>query len=706
MPQDAPSGGWGGFPKRGEATGDQDMTSLPDQGAPLPSSPASAGEDPGPAAATPVPEASGESLPPRDATSVAFRPALDRRSRRLERKRHLAAAGDRELSYFTRRTGILDVLFAFLFVAVGYFAVILTYSGIGHSWDEALYLRGSTEAAKWVHDLARGQEHLLREEAIEQAWGGDFQGPLHPEIGPLPKVVTGLGTLLLPQRGTAPMIAPRIPVAAAFAFTLGLLYLMATAEYGRLGGFAAAIAYLLMPRVFGHAHIAASETLLAFTVILTAWSFLAGISRWPLALVLTAPAFALALATKVTAFFLPIPFLIWGQIYRRRDYASNLFAMLLISPLILVLLWPWLWHNGPQKLLAWLNFYAAHQSTAVYYLDKIWGYGRPNAPWHYPFVITAVALPLPTAVLAACGILQTLFHPVRRPVSVFFLLLALTFLAVSALPGSPKYDGERLFFPAFPFLALLAGGGFAGLAALARQAAFASHYREGVDPRIITRHQNMYAALVLALLTGWGVYELWRWHPNELNYFNQAVGGARGADEFGFETSYWGEGVNDEVTRFLSENLQPGEKVRVLALEGLVFEHLQRWGRLPEDVDFSPAPDEPVDWYILQNRKGFFGSRERMLFSRKPVKAFTFDGVPRILIYSGDALPAPQPPPAPAAAAPAQLASPATAPPAEAAPEPAPDDSILTVPADLITTSVLNPDAGPSPTTITIEAVR
>ena len=37
-------------------------------------------------------------------------------------------------------------------------------------------------------------------------------------------------------------------------------------------------------------------------------------------------------------------------------------------------------------------------------------------------------------------------------------------LALSSLPFSPKYDGVRLFLPAFPFLALLAGVGGEGLA--------------------------------------------------------------------------------------------------------------------------------------------------------------------------------------------------------------------------------------------------
>lgn len=573
--------------------------------------------------------------------------SVDRHSRRLEEERRLDEAR-RPLNYFTRRTGILDVLIAFLFIAVGYFSVILTYRGFGHSWDEALYLKGAVRAAEWVRGVFQKNTSLLTPGEIENAWGSKFEDPLHPEVGPAPKLVIGFGSLLLPEKGVPPINAGRIPVAAVFGLTLALVYLMGTAEYGRIGGFSAAFAYLLLPRVFGHAHIAASETLLAFAVALTVWSYLAGIARWPLAIFLTAPAFALALGTKVNAFFLPIPLIIWGQLYRRRDYGSNIFAMLILAPVLLVAIWPWLWHDAPRKLLAFLDFYASHQSTSVWYMGQKWGYGRPAAPWHYPFIITLAVVPAWIAFLAAVGIIRAGFQFLSRPVPILFLMLMFTFLGISALPASPKYDGERLFFPAFLFLALLAGGGFSGLAAAAREAALGSHYRPGTDIQAIVRSQNFGAALFLLTFALGGAWIVYRSHPNQLNYFNQWFAeGTKGAEEYGFETSYWGEALNEEVTQWLTENIESGQKVKVLAMEGLVFQHLQEWGRLPEDINFAPE-SPPYDWYILQNRKGFFGNLERTLFSKQPFKVFEFDGVPRILVYTGDALPyeaAPPPPP-------------------------------------------------------------
>jgi len=79
-------------------------------------------------------------------------------------------------------------------------------------------------------------------------------------------------------------------------------------------------------------------------------------------------------------------------------------------------------------------------------------------------------------------------------------------------------------------------------------------------------------------------------------------------------------------------------RVRTLALNDLAFRNQQDWGKLPKEVDYAPAAP-PFDLIILQNRMGFFASAERALFTaHKPLVAFEAQGVPRILIYPGDAL--------------------------------------------------------------------
>lgn len=551
------------------------------------------------------------------------------------------ASGDRHWSrghddlgdpYFQRSTRLLDFLLAVILCAGAILSVILTYRGIGHSWDEALYLRPAASAGQWIIDLCRGKLSLLEPAAIDQAWGLEVTGedPLHPEVAPVPKTVIGLGLSLLTGYGVSEMHAMRLPIALFFGLTVALLYIVGARTFGRLPGFIGATAYWLMPRVFGHAHIAASETLFAFAVVFLTWAYLAAIKR-PWLSILTAIAFGLAFDTKVTALCLPLALLVWGQLYYRRDYASNIFAMSLGSPLVAFALWPWLWWDPLTRLAEYVKFYAAHQRTAVFYMGQMWGYVYgPPAPWHYPFVITAIGVPAWTLLLIILGMLAIVGRCRKRPVPMLYLMLAATLVGVCALPNAPKYDGERLFFGAFPFLALIAAGGFdwvwSQLCALA-------------EKRRPLAMWGCRAWVVLAfLMIGWNIRTIKKVHPDELNFFNSLVGGAKGAYEKGFETAYWGEAVNEEVIDYLNSLTKPGTKFKPLALNELVFLNLQGWGLLSGDGIYVAA-NEPYDYYVLQVRQGFFGNRERALhFGAKPLRVFEAQGVPKIEIFSGDAL--------------------------------------------------------------------
>ncbi len=537
------------------------------------------------------------------------------------------------VEFYKRRTRFSDLLIALLLSLLAFTSVVMTYNGFGHSWDEALYLRPAERAAAWMVGVINlGDDVMLQHDAVDRHWGRFLDGhdPLHPEVAPVPKLLIGAGLTYLKDFVNDPMIAMRLPHALLFGLTVGLLFLLGTREYGRIGGFAAALMYALMPRVFGHAHIAASETPLTFFIVLTVYCFLVSNRFWPFAL-FTGVAFGLAVATKVSALMLPIPLMIWGQLYKRRDYASNIFAMAFIAPVIMLAVWPWLWYDGFKRFFAYLLFYLEHQKTAVYYLGRIWGYNGPDAPFYYPLHMVAVVVPVWIIVFMILGLLRALFSSVRRPATILFVVLAACWIGLSMLPTAPRYDGERLFFPAFAFLALVAGGGFSLLFDGVRR------LRRRRSGDVAVRETGYVAAIVLLLLSGYGVADLYFSHPNQLNYFNWSVGRAKGAYERGFETSYWGEAVNEEVTDYLNTILKPGDKVKTLALNELAFENLRQWGRLPAKVDFSPD-EPPFDYVILQVRQGFMRSRERSLFrTKEPMRLFEAQGVPRIAIYDGEA---------------------------------------------------------------------
>lgn len=537
------------------------------------------------------------------------------------------------VAFFDRRTRITDFGIAVLLAIACFLAVAFTYKGFGHSWDEALYLKPSQLAMEWVHRMAAGDKSMLSANEISKHWGErlDSRDPVHPEVAPLPKLVIGAGLRYLQSKGIEPMTAMRLPIALLFGLTVGIIFLLASREYGRIGGFGAALCYAMMPRIFGHAHIAASETLLSFCIVSTVYMFLLGTKRWPLA-VFTGVFFGLAIVTKVTAVLLPLALVLWGQIYRRRDYASNLFAMVFIAPAVALALWPWLWQDGLRKIFSFILFYADHQKTAVYYMGQVWGYNQGPAPWHYPFVISGYCVPEWILLLFAGGLLRAIAQLYSRPVPMLFVFLCVLWLGASALPAAPKYDGERLFFPLFVSVALLAGGGFSAI--------FAYMERVRRSRRLPDSSEVAWAAAVaLGVLGLIGIVDLSVSHPNQLNYYNWLAGRPKGAYENGFETSYWGEAINEEVAGYLSRQAKPGQKVQVFALNEVAFDNLRQWGKIPSNVDFSPELP-PFDLILLHVRQGFFGKAERALHmgSLKPLQTFSAQGVPRIQVFQGNAL--------------------------------------------------------------------
>lgn len=499
-----------------------------------------------------------------------------------------------------------------ILLLAGYGSVILTQRGIGHAWDEAYYYEPSMSAADWLIKVVRGEKPFSKAE-IDRSWEGIHE---HPSIQ---KILSGIAIRSFPDPKNH-LWAMRLPIAILFGLTLSLIYVLGRRAWGPVPGLIAALLYLTMPRIFGHAHFASMETPLNFMMLLVVFCFLRGLD-YPLWSALTGVTFGLLLATKLNAFFLPIPLILWAHLYARHRYVNNLFAMLTLGPLVFVLAWPWLWPDPAMRLLQYLAFHAQHQQTAVFFMGQKWGYGNINAPWFYPVVILGVTLPLTALLLGGLGVVRTLLALTRRPIGALYLMCALTMLAVAAAPGTPKYDGERLFLPLFPFLALLGGSGAVGVIGRLQR------LLTGREGRVFTtrRRGARWVALALGLavvLDGGGA--IWRYHPYLLSYYNPLAGGLRGAYESRqYETTYWGEALNDEVIQALND-LPPGTSIKPLALHEKCLEDLQLWGMLDQDLligkpkrtTLDGKPVEYYDYHLLLMRQGFFTRPERALAER------------------------------------------------------------------------------------------
>jgi 4-amino-4-deoxy-L-arabinose transferase-like glycosyltransferase len=329
--------------------------------------------------------------------------------------------------------------------------------------------------------------------------------------------------------------------------------------WGRRGALFAALALATMPRVAADAHLAALDMPVAAWFFITAALMGVALRRnsWGWA-VLSGIAFACALMSKVNAFFIPVLILVWGLIWYRRRWPKLVVPLVVIGPALFVAGWPWLWIAPVSHLREYLAFHLRHYPINIWYLGKLYQY----APWHYPFVITAVTTPLLLLLLAVGG--TALCWPRRGadPNRALLLLGLLVTVLPSALPGSPKYNGVRLFLPAFPFLAALAGGGFAWLQRLLSQLL-------GGRAGLPTRLSRLLAVALGALLLMPGARAVVITHPYQLAYYNSLVGGTEGAARRGFETIYWGQ-VFREAPALL--NQAPEERPLALVIpKGCIY---------------------------------------------------------------------------------------------------------------------------------------
>ena len=416
----------------------------------------------------------------------------------------------------------------------------------------------------------------------------------------------------------------RVGSATAFALTVFLIGFVATKWYGRAAGIVAAVSLVLMPRVFAHAHLASLETFMNLTysaAILSVahwWRVRSpgfsrsetqppegGTTNVSLTIaVLTGILFGFALLTKMQAILIPPAVGVWALWHWRTQAIKPLLIFGVVGVIVFFVGWPWLWLD---PLHNFREYFARTTSRAVlhcYYLGQVWA--DKDVPWHYPFVMFAVTVPVGLHALAFCGVIGggRAWRQSREQ-----LLLAATLfpLVLFALPGVAVYDGERLFLVSYPMWAVLIGRGTQLVWNFFRQPVETPSLGTNTSkwiwavPRsvwllvlfflygmfVIAQVSADYPEevvfrcfLIGAMLCCVGTYPFWSswfskvetstrkifvtdknrsvglivWllmqsigvittHPCQLSYYNLTVGGSPGAERVGLERTYWGDSL-------------------------------------------------------------------------------------------------------------------------------------------------------------------
>ncbi len=557
----------------------------------------------------------------------------------------------------SKRTRAADALIATALAGAAFAILVATLGDFGMAWDEGYTVEREQRLAEWFARVAgdRSQrarawtpsmsklqprsDYLARagasasspwsRESLHYYWQFAREEPNgHPPMYAL----IGLAGWRLSRDLLPPPDCYRVGPAALFALTIGASYGLLAGPYGRIPALLGSLGLLAMPRVFAHAHLASYDAPTLSFWFLSAAAFLmaqGAASRssrllWTFALGL---AWGGGMATKLTGWFIPVPLVAWILLYRDRRALLCLIQAGAIASVVVYATNPTWWLDPIGGVRAFLQSNLTRHRLLPIPTVFFGRLHRFSLPWYNTVVWTAITVPLLALALGLVGIGHLIAGRLRDRTGTLLLLCWGFLMTLKALPNAPGHDGERLFLPAFAFLAALSGVGLF---------AMGEFLRRQNRPRLARL-----AVPSLGLLTlGASADDTWRFHPVQLSYYNTLIGGLSGAASAGLEPTYYWDALTPEVRRWINENTPPGDSV-AYGFPAITFEYLHRWGLL------HPPPLTPRDeiprWYVVMNRPGHIqypaGTLVHYLTARaKPEKVWTHPSapdVPLILVYSG-----------------------------------------------------------------------
>ncbi len=591
--------------------------------------------------------------------------------------------------------------------AVALAALIPTVADLGLTWDEPAYRYSQLLSGQWWGQWARVRSWddvraQMDPQTLLYYWhygrfGINFHPPLAGQLNLATYAVLGGWMQDIPARRMATLIE--------FALTITIGFHFLARRYGIAAGAVMAGSLLLMPRLYGQAHLIDTDVpglMLWAAAALAFWKGLSepGARRWR---VLVGVLLGLAFVEKMAAVMVLLPLLFWLAATRlvpavlrprRADWIDGIITVgLMLAPLALAFQQIQLLQRQlppPQKVNQWTHWPSSDWPGAILAVplavwlvrrglgrifrgSKVWGAERPgletftailafapvvgwlgnpawwretlprlthyytlslsrrgvlpdiqilyfdqlyefSLPWQNAWVLMAITVP--AAILAAAGIgLAWGVLQVRRDrVPLYFLVHFLTLPVIRMFP-TPAHDGVRLFLPTFFFLAAFAGWGASWLGDLLA--------------RVVRRpgSARWWRLATAAAVLGPSAVELVRIHPYELSYYNELIGGPRGAWERGFELSYWYDAFNGPVLDDLNRRLPPNARLDHLNKQTgtsmPVFLDQQSLGLIRRDIILGRGDSEPFPFVILLTQDSKATAFTRLLFGMRPWYAST-----------------------------------------------------------------------------------
>ncbi|MBN1230559.1 MAG: glycosyltransferase family 39 protein [Anaerolineales bacterium] len=530
-------------------------------------------------------------------------------------------------------------------ISLGVFSFVLILlmiiaPNIGVTWDEPAYIAAQESYMGWFKELFTHPETAFSQETIDTFWSANHEHP------PMVKLWDGFFWVI--SKGIfSDILAHRLGNLVLVALIAAMLYKMVADVCGDFAGLGAVLALLLMPRFLFHSNLCALDIPAAFIVLWVTFLFWNRVEKTgakPLLLLILVS--AVSIATKVNAFFIFPALLLWVLIFNRSwNLIIRLFVMGMAGLVLSFAFWPWVYHETLARIVDYVLFITVnHWAIGVHYLGRF--YMPP--PFHYAFVVAYAVIPFFTLVLAVLGAIRSTNKKNGTPAFGWLLIISAVFPLLALSTGqSMVYDGERLFMPAFPFIAALAGIGLKNLVIWVT---------DFVQKKSWKIKQPLVVSVVVVLAFILPFVSILQLYPHLLSFYSLGVGGLRGADKLGLEATYWCETYGEAID-FINQIADENDTVWVEPYSSDVLIYYQRSGRMREDLNIRYASQWESsafgdirafaglgsfvrsDYVIFQNRPTQFGGELRdagyieWLNGREPIYEINYQGVPIMQVF-------------------------------------------------------------------------
>ncbi|MDR0336360.1 MAG: hypothetical protein LBI18_04650, partial [Planctomycetaceae bacterium] len=558
-----------------------------------------------------------------------------------------------------------------------FFVLILSSSSLPLTWDEGTMYERSANLAFWCQRILQQipsvpknwhntipaspeLEHVRETDSLKLLFSTQelerycFTDEGHPHF---PVFLNMIGQIValpfLPE-----IVQFRFGSLVFFAFAIGAVFYRLQQEFDSVTAFFGIVSILLIPRLFAHAQIAAYDSVLISSWLLS-WVFFPYALRSTWGTCWFGCAVGLTMSSKFSGCGVLLPLVLW-LLFRfitnqfvsaeNRLRIDNLPKRIFLTIFfILFTFWlfsPRLWLNPIAGMYQY--FYLNTHRTlniAVLFFGDLYDLNY-SLPWYNTLVWSAITVPLGILVLFFAGLI-TIIRDKNKHWSGFWLFLNMSsLLFLRALPGTPVHDGIRMFVPAFPFLAIIAGIGAATLWKTTgwKGKRWNNVFRNRMlvnekDEQEIIKNQTfcnritkrnkicLCSKLLVFLIYVACLFNMFWYSPQWLSFYNFVIGGLPGAVRSGMEPTYYWDSLDDEVLDWLCQNTNSCDKIAFSVHSPATLElyFSLKKVRIPFAV---PPVTETFDdfkrrgfrYYILQRRpSGEFERDKQLMLQEKPV---------------------------------------------------------------------------------------